>query len=167
MSTSTPPHRTAAGPSRANDDDFARRRTVLLHLLREHLAQYAVGAPLPWSGQLADWLGQETHHISAALVQLDQMGEVVYGGRHRVARRLGPNEQHPDDVALDQAVRAAIASGAYRPGDPLPTAILASRHGLDLTKVPRAFRRLIKDKLVAHRDGPAGPGYYVLPQPGS
>ncbi|MFF0478413.1 hypothetical protein [Streptomyces sp. NPDC004284] len=101
---------------------------------------------------MADELGHEQRHIAAAMSHLDQMGEVVCTGRTCVPRRLGPNEQHPDDVALDQTVRAGGRSGDYRPGTPLPTVILANRHGLDLKKVPRALRLLVKDDFVAHRD---------------
>ncbi|MFE5970293.1 hypothetical protein [Streptomyces sp. NPDC056463] len=134
--------------------------------MRNHLARYPVGAPLPWPSVLADELGHAQRHIAAAMGHLDQMGEVVYTGRNCLPRRLGPNEQHPDDLALDQAVREGVRGGVYQPGTPLPTAILADRHGLALEKVPRAFRLLIKDDLVAHQDGSAGPGYYVMPGPG-
>uniref|UniRef100_UPI003F49288D GntR family transcriptional regulator n=1 Tax=Streptomyces sp. CA-141956 TaxID=3240051 RepID=UPI003F49288D len=96
--------------------------------------------------------------MAAAMAQLDELGEVLYTGRNCVPRRLGPTEQHPDGVKLAQTVRARVRNGVYRPGTPLPTAILAVRHGLDVKKVPRALRLLIRDQLVAYRQGPAGPG---------
>ncbi|MGW6393328.1 hypothetical protein ACWFR1_23105 [Streptomyces sp. NPDC055103] len=150
---------------RRNEEPYVQRRALLLHLLRNHLAKYGVGTSLPGAGALADEIGQQQRDVAAAMVQLDQLGEVVYN--RSGLRRLGPQEHHPDDVALDRVVRSGIQSGAYRPGTPLPTAILAARHGLTLEKVPRALRMLIRDRLVACWDGPVGRGYYVLPTQGA
>lgn len=153
--------------AQANRSRYARRRALMLCLLRDHLAKYTVGHRLPSVTSLAAEMSLEPRDVAAALTALDELGEVVYSrtrGRRSTQWRLGPQEQHPDDVAFDQEVRTGIKDGKFRVGTPLPTAILAHRHGLDLGKLPRAFRLLIKDQLVAHRHGPAGPGHYVLPE---
>ncbi|MFE6782110.1 hypothetical protein ACFVFF_07600 [Streptomyces sp. NPDC057680] len=148
--------------------EFIRRRLALVFQLRQHLTGYAFGETLPTASALAVALDVETRFISPALTHLDAEGALVYRGGNRApgrSYRLRPGEQHPDDVAFDRDVRQKIASGHYRPGTPLPTQILADRHGLAPSKLPRASRWLIKDRLIAHREeGPLGPGLYVACQ---
>lgn len=148
------------------EHEFRRRRRAVVFRLREYLSRYAFGETLPTAGALADALDVEARFIGPALTHLDTEGALVYRGGNRgsgQSYRLGPGEQHPDDVAFDRDIRQKIANGHYQQGSPLPTQILADRHGLETGQLPRASRQLIKDRLIASREeGPLGPGLYVL-----
>ncbi|MFE4305670.1 hypothetical protein [Streptomyces sp. NPDC056891] len=162
------PHHNPEATGRG-DVSFTERRAVLLHGLRALLQQYPIGETLPSVRELATQLGQAQRYVGSAMVHLDRLGEVVYspsGGRNAGRRRLSPQEQHPNDITFDRAVRDGIESGRHEAGTVLPTAILAVQHGLTLELVPRALRLVIKDRLVAFWEGPHGPGYYVLPVSG-
>ncbi|MFB6630003.1 hypothetical protein ACFCWY_08915 [Streptomyces sp. NPDC056362] len=148
------------------ENDFVRRRLVLVYQLRQHLAPYAFGQSIPTAAALADELGVEARFVSSAMASLDTEGSIVYRGGNRAAGpsyRLRPDELHPSDVAFDRDIRQKIASGHYEQGSPLPVQILADRHGLESRQLPRACRHLIKDRLIAAREeGPFGPGLYVV-----
>ncbi|MFF6903916.1 hypothetical protein [Streptomyces hydrogenans] len=144
--------------------EFVRRRHTLLFQLRQHLARYKYGEALPVTVSLAKALDLDAKEVAAALADLDTRGELVYRGSQRrgPSYRLRPGEQHPDDVAFDREIRQKIARKDYQQGNPLPTQILADRHGLVPSLIPRACRRLIKDGVIAYREGSLGPGLYVL-----
>ncbi|MEU3401808.1 hypothetical protein [Streptomyces filamentosus] len=138
----------------------ARRHALHLAMVRAHVTALPAGAKLPTQADLSAVLGITETALTTALRRLDLEGEIACSRRgHRY--RLGPGEQHPFDVTLDQAVRDGIREGKHRPGDALPTGILAKRHGLGVEAIPRALRAVIRDGLVVDRDGPAGRGFYV------
>ncbi len=139
----------------------------LLARVRAALSRYPYGAFLPSLSALAAELGEQVEHVRRALGKLEAEGELVQQvGRRTSARyRLRPEEPHPQDVDLDRAVREGIRSGRYPVGTPLPTGLLGQQHRFPGTLIPRALRHLVSDGYVSHRDGPAGPGYYVVVRP--
>ncbi|GHG05635.1 GntR family transcriptional regulator [Streptomyces filamentosus] len=138
----------------------AQLHALHLAMVRAHVTALPAGTKLPTLADLSAVLGITETSLTSALRRLDLEGEIAYSYRgHRY--RLGPGEQHPFDVALDRAVRDGIREGKHRPGDALPTGILAQRHGLDVEAVPRALHGVIRDGLVTDRDGPAGRAFYV------
>ncbi|MFB7030850.1 MULTISPECIES: hypothetical protein [unclassified Streptomyces] len=150
--------------ARRREARHRQNRDQLLVQLRRILARYPYGVNLPLAHDLADWLGVKLEHVRAAMLDLETAGEIAFRGR-RNRYRLRPDELHPMDRAFDKEIRDGINSGRFRPGTPLPTGLLSDRHHLSSDIVPRACRLLLADHLVVHRDGPAGPGYYVLPSP--
>ncbi|MEW1700344.1 hypothetical protein [Streptomyces sp. NPDC091278] len=162
-----PPGLEAARRAEHVRNGVARRRALVVCLLRHYLeTTLEVGAPFPPAKVLAADLDLHEHDVAYALAALDQAGEIVYAGAGRGRSwRLAPGERHPDDVAFDTAVRAAVLDGRHQPGAALPTTLLARRHQLHEDLVPRAARHLVRDGLVAWLDGPAGHGLYVQPPP--
>lgn len=132
--------------------------------VRAAVSAYAYGETLPPTRKLAREVGAPYEHVRAALDALEAAGEVAV--RQRVYRyRLDPGQLHPQDTEFDRAVRKALASRQYTPGTALPVGLLSRRHDVPPLRIARACRHLIADGLVAHRDGPAGPGYYVTTSP--
>ncbi|MEW1700732.1 hypothetical protein [Streptomyces sp. NPDC091278] len=148
---------------------YAQRLALALTLVREVVWCYGKGEALPTVNAIARHLGIEADDVRRALARLDLNGEIFCPlDRHRApVYRLRPTEQHPADTGFDRAVRASIKDGSYRPGMALPTTVLAVRHGLTAEAVPRALRGVIRDRLVVAAVGPAGPGFYVQPVPGT
>ncbi|MFB7424730.1 hypothetical protein ACFC0K_15805 [Streptomyces hydrogenans] len=139
---------------------YAQRRALHLAAVRRYVAKLPFGAKLPTLTEIAADLCTSVAYIAAALRTMDLLGEVVHGNKG-YRYRLRPQEQHPMDVAIDKAVREGIWDGTHQSGTALPVGILAQRHGLAIEMIPRAMRALIRDGLVADREGPAGRGYYV------
>ncbi|MFI1189761.1 hypothetical protein [Streptomyces californicus] len=132
----------------------------LLERVRAVVSRYPYGVVLPTGSELARELGVSVNRVRIALGALEAAGETVL--RDRVRRfRLYPHELHPMDTAFDRAVREDIAQQVYAPGTALPAGLLGRRHGVAPQHLGRACRRLIADRLVTYRDGPAGPGYYL------
>ncbi|MYT82384.1 regulatory protein, gntR family [Streptomyces sp. MnatMP-M77] len=132
----------------------------LVARVRAAVSAYAYGETLPPTRKLGREVGAPYEHVRAALDALEAAGEVAV--RQRVYRyRLDPGQLHPQDVEFDRAVRGALTKRVYAPGAALPVGLLGRRHGVASQHLARACRHLIADGLVAHRDGPAGPGYYV------
>lgn len=139
---------------------YSQRRALHIVAVRNYLAMVPFGARLPPVTKLMDALGISKLAVAAALRHLDLQGEIVCTPRGP-RRRLRPGEQHPLDAALDQTVREGIRAGTHRPGEALPIGLVAQRHGMSITAIPRALRVVIRDGLVTHRAGPAGRCYYV------
>ncbi|WP_236726429.1 GntR family transcriptional regulator [Streptomyces sp. NBRC 110465] len=140
----------------------------LLARVRAALSRYPYGAFLPSVSALAAELGEQDEHVRKALGRLESAGELVQRNGRRPAGyryRLRPDEPHPQDVELDRAVREGIRSGRYAVGTPLPTGLLGQEHRVPATLIPRALRHLVSGGYVSHRDGHAGPGYYVAARP--
>ncbi len=136
----------------------------LVARVRTAVSAYAYGETLPTTRNLGRELGAPYEHVRAALDALEAAGEVAV--RQRVYRyRLRPGQLHPQDIEFDRAVRGALTKRVYAPGAALPVGLLGRRHGVASQHLARACRHLIADGLVAHRDGPAGPGYYVTTSP--
>ncbi|MFI1226219.1 MULTISPECIES: hypothetical protein [unclassified Streptomyces] len=125
------------------------------------VSQYAYGELLPTSSELARKLQESEDRVRVALRALEAAGETSLHGRAR-RFRLRPGQLHPMDADFDRAVREGLAKRMYVPGAALPTGLLGRRHGVASRHLARACRQLIADGLIAHRNGPAGPGYYVL-----
>lgn len=141
----------------------------LVDRVRAVLSHYPYGAPLPSLSALAAELGEQDEHVRKALCTLESAGELVQQRGRRTTTgyryRLGPEELHPQDVDLDHAVREGIRSGRYAVDTPLPTGLLGQQHRLPGTLIPRALRHLVSGGYVSHREGHAGPGYYVAARP--
>ncbi|WP_412103939.1 GntR family transcriptional regulator [Streptomyces californicus] len=141
----------------------------LLARVRAALSPYPYGASLPSTTALAALLGEQNEPVRKALSELEWAGELAVqrGGRRTAGYRyrLRPDELHSQDVRLDRAVREGIRSGRYAVGTPLPTGLLGREHGVPSMSIRRALRLLVSDGYISHRDGPAGPGYYVLARP--
>ncbi|MET8605651.1 hypothetical protein ABZV92_19125 [Streptomyces rubiginosohelvolus] len=169
MGTGAPPRparcstgRTPTAPVDATDLVAGLKQGGLQARVRAAVSVFAYGEPLPATRDLACRLGAPYEHVREALRAMESAGELALHGRvHRY--RLRPGELHPKDVDFDRAVRKAIASRQYPPGTALPVGLLGRSHGVSPLLIARACRRLIADRLVAHRDGPAGPAYYVTP----
>ncbi|MGW0670732.1 hypothetical protein [Streptomyces sp. NPDC002746] len=134
--------------------------------MRAAVSAYPHGVALPSAADLAHELGERYELVHLALSDLESAGELALRGRN-LRYRLRPEELHLKVVGFDRAVREGIAALRYVPGTPLPTGLLSRRHGVCALHVARACRRLVADRLVTHRDGPARPGNYVTPPAGT
>lgn len=170
-----PANRSSDRPSTAPVDALALLASPegggpLLAQVRSALSHYPYGAALPSLSALAAELGEQDEHVRKALCSLESAGELVQQLGRRTSRyqyryRLRPEELHPHDVDLDRAVREGIRSGRYAIGTPLPTGLLGHQHRVPSTLIPRAVRLLVSDGYISHRDGHAGPGYYIAARP--
>ncbi|MGW7312233.1 hypothetical protein [Streptomyces sp. NPDC054865] len=78
---------------------------------------------------------------------------------------LDPNQPHPDDLPIQQAIRSRIAAGRYEPGTALPTGLLGAEFDHSSVHVARACRHLTLDGTLVHdANGPHGPGFYIPEQ---
>jgi DNA-binding FadR family transcriptional regulator len=64
-------------------------------------------------------------------------------------------------TALVQDVREYLNRQKYRPGQALPTGIIALRLHAKSKDVARALEILAAKSMVTHREGPYGPAFYV------
>ncbi|WP_329317317.1 GntR family transcriptional regulator (plasmid) [Streptomyces sp. NBC_01278] len=148
-----------------------RQHIAALALVRDHISKnYRAGERLPvvkgaYCGAakaMALCLGLPMLHVATALKALNSAGEIYLCAGIHGPRVLGRKDLHPDDAALDTAVRDRLSSGHYSFGQALPTGLLGAEFGQEPDQMARALRHLVRDGLVRHdTSGPYGPGYYV------
>ncbi|MFB6557504.1 GntR family transcriptional regulator [Streptomyces sp. NPDC056400] len=142
--------------------------------VRRHLAahcppdQLMLGQPATEKesvNHLASLLSLSHKHVQTALQQLHDRGAVALIPPQGVLV-LGPQQPHPADTGIADLIRRRIASGGYRPGQPLALQLLALHFRMSADQVRRACRPLIRAGLLHSRpNGPYGPGIYVRPVP--
>ncbi|MFD8414050.1 GntR family transcriptional regulator [Streptomyces sp. NPDC059650] len=135
------------------------RAYVMVH---QHVTTtYRANSILPTTKELAARLHLPTAHVHQALRRLDARGVIAV--RASVgAVRLSAYAPHPNDLALQGAVRDRIRVGYYRPGQAIPTGLLGAEFSLRSRDVQRALRYLTTTGVLHYDErGPFGPGHYV------
>ncbi|MFH8894406.1 hypothetical protein ACIPY6_38970 [Streptomyces sp. NPDC090054] len=143
--------------------EAAALAAVRLHIsTRLAPGQRIGGRYISAADELAPLLGHHpVSYVATALEQLSVMGIVAPLSR-RVVVVLDPDQPHPQDRKLQEAVRERIGSGFYPAKSALPTGLLGDEFGLRSDLVVRACQYLTRDGTLRHDPhGRYGSGFYV------
>ncbi|MDX2394108.1 hypothetical protein NJL88_29420 [Streptomyces sp. DK15] len=113
------------------------------------------------AAELSSLLRRPVSYVAAALRELSVMG-IVAPKSSQVVVVLAPDQPHPQDQELQEAVRERISSGFYPEESALPTGLLGDEFGLRADLVARACRYLTRDGTLRYDPhGRYGSGFYV------